>query len=255
MPLRTYTKESKEYAFYKKLYTTQSYDVANKKARLYNRLDKNQMYMHEVLAKMDEFIDPSDPDLDQANIIHAYQTAERIRKKRPNNIQYQICGLIHDLGKILFSFGEEPQFIVGDTYVLGTKIPDSVVCYDSIPQQVLDLNESMDLYKTNCGLDNLVLSYGHDEYLYQVLMGNNTNHTFEKEYMDIIRYHSFYPWHTAGKYRNFMNREDCITLHNICDFNKYDLYSKEDTDFVLTPKIKKYYDDKLRLIFPKKLIF
>ena len=36
-------------------------------------------------------------------------------------------------------------------------------------------------------------------------------------------------------------------------FNQFDLYSKEDKDFVLTDKIKKYYKDLLNLYFPKDL--
>jgi inositol oxygenase len=51
---------------------------------------------------MDDFIDPSDPDLDVPNSIHAYQTAERIRKKHPEDKELQIAGLIHDLGKFYF---------------------------------------------------------------------------------------------------------------------------------------------------------
>lgn len=29
------------------------------------------------------------------------------------------------------------------------------------------------MYKANCGLHNVLMSYGHDEYLYQVLVGND----------------------------------------------------------------------------------
>jgi len=66
---------------------------------------------------MDDFIDPSDPDLDVENSIHAYKTAERIRKKYPNDYELQIIGLIHDLGKVLFYFGEPNWTVVGDTYI------------------------------------------------------------------------------------------------------------------------------------------
>ena len=46
------------------------------------------MTMSKALSLLDEFIDPSDPDLDLPNSIHAYQTAERIRKARP--LQYEL---------------------------------------------------------------------------------------------------------------------------------------------------------------------
>ena len=45
----------------------------------YSVLNNKQMTMKEALSQLDSFIDPSDPDLDEENSIHAYQTAERIR--------------------------------------------------------------------------------------------------------------------------------------------------------------------------------
>jgi len=38
------------------------------------------MKIGKALSMLDDFVDPSDPDLDVPNSIHAYQTAERIRK-------------------------------------------------------------------------------------------------------------------------------------------------------------------------------
>ena len=42
-------------------------------------------------------------------------------------------------------------------------------------------------------------------------------------------------------------------LDNVLDFNSYDLYSKEDTDFVLTDELKEYYYELLDIIFPEEL--
>ena len=83
---------------------------------------------------LDDFVDPSDPDLDVPNSIHAYQTAERIRKKYPNDKEFQIIGLIHDIGKQIFSFGEPSWAVVGDTYVLGCDFPKSIVYYDTLKE-------------------------------------------------------------------------------------------------------------------------
>ena len=54
----------------------------------------------EALDKLNDLIDESDPDLDLPNIIHAFQTAERIRLDHPNEDWFQLVGLIHDLGKV-----------------------------------------------------------------------------------------------------------------------------------------------------------
>ena len=81
---------------------------------------------------LDDFVDPSDPDVDLPNSIHAYQTAERIRRKRPLQEQLQLTGLIHDLGKVLFKFGEESHVVVGDTYAVGCPFPKSIVYYETM---------------------------------------------------------------------------------------------------------------------------
>ena len=66
----------------------------------YKKLTNVKMTMNKALSLLDSFIDPSDPDLDEPNSIHAYQTAERIRKKYPDDKEYQLVGLIHDLSFI-----------------------------------------------------------------------------------------------------------------------------------------------------------
>ena len=71
--------------------------------------------------------------------------------------------------------------------------------------------------------------------------------------MNIIRYHSFYPWHTGGNYYCFMKEKDKETLKDIHNFNQFDLYSKEDKDFILTDEIKNYYEDLLNEYFFNEL--
>jgi inositol oxygenase len=69
----------------------------------------------------------------------------------------------------------------------------------------------------------------------------------------MIRFHSFYPWHTGGAYMHFMQSGDEQLMQDILEFNKYDLYSKEDTDFVLTDEIRTYYAGLLDEYFPEPL--
>lgn len=38
----------------------------------------------EALNEMNKLVDDSDPDVDVPNIMHAFQTAERIREKQPD---------------------------------------------------------------------------------------------------------------------------------------------------------------------------
>lgn len=62
------------------------------------------------------------------------------------------------------------------------------------------------MYEPNCGLDNLLLSWSHDEYLYQVLKHNRS--TLPEEAFYMIRYHSFYPWHSGNEYEHLVNEYD-----------------------------------------------
>ncbi len=39
------------------------------------------------------------------------------------------------------------------------------------------------MYEPNCGLNNLMMSWGHDEYLYQVLKHNGSKLPDEAHYM------------------------------------------------------------------------
>ena len=76
----------------------------------------------------------------------------------------------------------------------------------------------------------------------------NTYTTFLK-YMNVIRYHSFYPWHTSGEYRHLMKSSDYEILEAVNEFNEYDLYSKEDSTFI-SDEVKDYYDTYLDKYFP-----
>lgn len=255
--LRQYKTGTPEYELYKEMHKNQTVDFVNKKLDQYSKPSKNLKYsMKEALRMLDDFIDPSDPDIDLPNSVHAYQTAERIRKKYPKNYQFQICGLIHDVGKILFKLKEPNWAVVGDTFVVGCEYGKSIVYYDTLME-----NPDFDnpkyrtkngIYEEGCGIKNLKLSFGHDEYLYMVL--KNNDHKLEDRYLDMIRYHSFYPWHTGGDYSHFMKKGDENLLKDILEFNKFDLYSKEDSPNI-GENVIDYYDKLLDEYFPGVLLF
>ena len=101
--LRNYEINTPQYFFYKEMHKNQTLDYVIMMKDKYSKLNNKKMSIKKALSMMDTFIDPSDPDLDSENSIHAYQTAERIRKKYPEDKELQIIGLIHDLGKVLFN--------------------------------------------------------------------------------------------------------------------------------------------------------
>ena len=161
---RNYEKDTPQYFLYKEQHEKQTIDFVKQKKEEYSKLNQGKMTIQKALSLLNDFVDPSDPDLDIENSIHAYQTAERVRRRFPDNKEFQIIGLIHDLGKVLFSFGEPSWAVVGDTYVLGCDFPKTIVYYDTLKKspEYGKYNKN-GIYKEGCGLDNLVISYGHDE--------------------------------------------------------------------------------------------
>eukprot|EP01042_Synura_sphagnicola_P000208 gene208-211_t len=173
------------------------------------------MSIYEAFSALQDYVDSSDPDVELPNMIHMLQTAEGIRKAgKPD--WFQLVGLIHDMGKIMFLWGDDSigqqgtangqQWALGgDTFVVGCRIPDSIVFpeFNSLnPDMQNDmLNTELGIYTPQCGINKLRFCYGHDEYLYQMLQG-----------LDMIRYHSAYCWHSGGAYRCFMTEEDHDTL-------------------------------------------
>ena len=135
--LRVYKKGSKQYELYKEMHEKQDLQYVKKKYLEYNKLDNCKMSIKIALSLLDNFIDPSDPDLDVPNSIHAYQTADRIRKKYPDNKELQIVGLIHDIGKVLFTFSEPTWAVVGDTFPVGCKYSKSIVYYETLKNKMV----------------------------------------------------------------------------------------------------------------------
>lgn len=213
----------------------------------------------DALELLNTFIDTSDPDLvDVPNIHHAFQTAEGLRKDGyPDYIQ--LVGLIHDLGKMIFFKGCDTdgtsitnQYGVGgDTFIVGCKLSNQLVLpeYNSLNPDMKHpvYSEKFGIYEKNCGFDKCLFSFGHDEYLYQVLIYNRDilglNITLPEDALYIIRYHSFYPWHKDGAYSFLANEYDKKMKIVLKEFSMYDLYTKsyELFDDQKISELKEYY--------------
>ncbi|KAI4299730.1 hypothetical protein L6164_033161 [Bauhinia variegata] len=243
--------------FYKKQHINQTYDFVKKMRAEYEKLDKAEMSIWECCELLNEVVDESDPDLDEPQIQHLLQSAEAIRKDYPNEDWLHLAALIHDLGKILLlpKFGGLPQWaVVGDTFPLGCAFDEANVHHKYFKENPDYKNPAFasknGIYKEKCGLDNLVISWGHDDYMYMVAKKNNT--TLPPPALFVVRYHSFYPLHKHGAYKHFMNDEDVENLKWLHIFNKYDLYSKSKV-LVDVEKVKPYYISLIDKYFPKKL--
>jgi inositol oxygenase len=208
------------------------------------------MSVWEALDYLNTLVDDSDPDTNLSQIEHLLQTSEAIRRDgRPR--WFILTGLIHDLGKVLCLYGEPQWAVVGDTFPVGCAYSDKIV----YPQFFAANPDSKDpryqtplgVYQEGCGLHNIDVSWGHDEYLYHVVKDY-----LPDEALYMIRYHSFYPWHQEGAYHQFMDDRDKRMLPWVKEFNPYDLYSKsaERPDL---EKLKPFYEELIAEYLPAEL--
>ncbi|KAF8878471.1 inositol oxygenase [Gymnopilus junonius] len=239
--------------FYKEQHEKQTV-AFNIKARVdFKSRRRARMSVWEAIEMLNTLIDDSDPDTSLSQIEHLLQTAEAIRRDgKPEWMQ--LTGLLHDLGKLLLLFGSEGQWdVVGDTFVVGCKFSDKIIYPDTFKNNPdsYDAIYSTEygIYKPHCGLDNVMLSWGHDEYLYHVLKDQST---LPAEALAMIRYHSFYPWHREGAYKHLMNEKDVEILEAVKAFNPYDLYSKSDEP-CNAEELKLYYQGLISKYFPSAI--
>jgi len=234
---------------YTTMHTKQTVDFVLQQREEWLKLDKGEFTVLEVIGMLDNLIDESDPDNDLPNSIHDFQTAERIRKMWPDHDWFHLVGLLHDMGKVL-ALPEmakdkvlEQWSVVGDTFPVGcAPSPDCVFGLESFAGNP-DLQHPVystpnGKYEPGCGISNLTMSWGHDEYMYWVLKKNGC--TIPEEGLQMIRFHSFYPWHDKRAYTQFEAPEDAEMMRWVKEFNKFDLYSKGD-ELPNVEVVKPYY--------------
>jgi inositol oxygenase len=251
-------KQDKVKNFYYLNHKYQSYEAAKEKLEKYRNLHGPLLSIWEAIDLLNELVDKSDPDMDQPQIIHCLQTAEAIRKEYPDDYPLQVVGLIHDLGKILNHpriYNEEDYFTVGDTFPLGCSLSDKIVFYDFFKKNP-DWNNPLystkyGIYSPNIGFENILMSWGHDEYMYRACMQNKC--TLPDYALYIIRLHSFYAWHQEGAYEYLANVKDQEMLKYLKLFQKFDLYSKSPKEINID-ELKPYYQELIKKYFPNEIL-
>ncbi|EFA78687.1 inositol oxygenase [Heterostelium album PN500] len=211
---------------YRNSHTKQTYEYAKSKLDQYGSLSTGiNMSVWEAAELLNTIVDESDPDSDIPQINHLLQTAEAIRKVYPGEEYdwFHLTGFIHDLGKILLNprFNEPQWAVVGDTFPVGCRFDESNIFYEYFKDNP-DYNNSLyntecGVYEKHCGLENVVMSWGHDEYFYQIT-----------------------------------NEQDQEMLEWVKKFNMFDLYSK-DAEPVNVEKLKPYYQSLIKKYFPDTL--
>ena len=172
---------------YRMMRKNQTLAFVQKMYAKFHRFDHAKMTIWEAFESLKGYVDSSDPDSQLPNLEHMLQTAEAARVAGKPEWFVLTC-LIHDMGKIMYLWGAEedgqicradfPQWgLGGDTWVVGMHIPSSVVFphFNSLnpDEQVVEFQGPTGMYSAHCGLENLIFAYGHDEYLYRMLVHNS----------------------------------------------------------------------------------
>jgi inositol oxygenase len=236
--------------FYYQNHLHQTVDFVRSMREKYLPLRTRRMGVWEAIDYLNQLVDDSDPDTELPQIAHAIQTAEAIRADGHPD-WFVLTGLIHDLGKVLCLFGEPQWAVVGDTFPVGCAFSDKIVLseyFNENPDRAVpDYQTSCGIYQPGCGLENVLMSWGHDEYLYQVV---GSYLPLPAQYM--IRYHSFYPAHREGAYQHLMNDQDQAMFDWVRAFNPYDLYTKHDTKPDMD-RLLPYYEKLVSSYLPETL--
>jgi inositol oxygenase len=226
--------------FYRLNHKYQTYDFVMEKRQDFLKFDKKEMTLWDSFEFLNTLVDDSDPDIALDQLQHLLQTSEAIRADGHPD-WFVLTGLLHDMGKVLCLFGEPQWAVVGDTFPVGCQHSDKIVYpeYFATNPDSNDerFNTKYGVYEPNCGLRNVHMSWGHDEYLYQM-----TKNYLPESALYMIRYHSFYAQHRENAYTHLMDAHDHEYFKWVNVFNPYDLYTK-------SPKVpdwnelRPYYED------------
>ena len=238
--------------FYRLNHTYQTYDFVRQKQAEYLKFDKKEMPVWAAFEFLNQLVDDSDPDTDLDQFQHLLQTSEAIRRDGHPDWMVMV-GLLHDMGKVLCLFGEPQWAVVGDTFPVGCAYSDKIVYPEFFVNNPdyhnPEYNSKYGIYAPNCGLRNVDMSWGHDEYVYQMVKDR-----LPEPGLYMLRYHSFYAQHREHAYDHLMDEHDHEHFKWVNLFNPYDLYSKNPTPPNWT-ELRPYYEDLVAKYLPATLKF
>ncbi len=236
--------------FYKLNHQYQTYNFVMTKREEFLKFDRKTLTVWEAMEFLNTLVDDSDPDIELDQLQHLLQTAEAIRRDGHPD-WFVLTGFIHDMGKVLCLFGEPQWAVVGDTFPVGCKFSDKIV-YPEFFELNPDnsdsrYNTTYGIYKPGCGLRNVTMSWGHDEYLYHI-----TKDFMPEPALYMIRYHSFYAQHREHAYEHLMDDHDREMFEWVKKFNPYDLYSKSPVP-PDSKELRPYYEELIAKYLPAQV--
>ena len=236
--------------FYRQNHARQTLALVLEKEREYGSLQRGRRSIRDAAEYLNTLVDESDPDTDLSQIEHLLQTSEAIRADGHPR-WFVLAGFLHDLGKVLCLYGEPQWAVVGDTFPVGCAWSGEVIFHDYFAAnpdaQVAEYQTLNGIYEPHCGLENVHMSWGHDEYIYRVV-----RNYLPEPALYMLRYHSFYAAHRHSAYRHLMSAHDEEMFDWVRKFNPYDLYSKGASKPNLQ-ELRPWYEDLIAEFFPEPI--
>ena len=249
---RNYDKPARDTVkeFYRLNHKYQTYDFVLEKQNDFLQFSRKKLKVWEAMEFLNTLVDDSDPDIELDQLQHLLQTGEAIRADGHPD-WFVLTGFIHDMGKVLCLFGEAQWAVVGDTFPVGCAHSDKIVYpefFENNPDSIDErYNTKYGIYSHGCGLKNVHMSWGHDEYLYQI-----TKDYLPEPALYMIRYHSFYAQHREEAYDHLLDDHDRKMFDWVRKFNPYDLYSKSPKTPVIS-ELRPYYEDLFAKYLPETI--
>lgn len=254
--------------FYRKQRRGVTADMTLKDRSSFLSFKRGKIGMWGMIQKARRYADGSDPDHIKAQLLHLYGAAEKARMKRMPAWFVLTC-LIHDGGKFLMEWIPEHR-VVGDTFPHLIRPQSEEIFFEEFKfnrdWKKQSYQSKTGAYKKNCGIDNILMTWGHDEYLFQMVfdwLKQNTD--FVKKqwkctamelrlFLYMIRFHSFYAFHRESAYKELWSKTDAKLRPFLRVFSMFDLYSKPDKlppikelDKTYKPFVEKFFPPKLAL--------
>lgn len=187
----------------------------------YETTSFGEFYVWDIIASLARCFDPTDVRLGVGSQeVHVLQMLEGMERDGITDPDMLLAAIIHDMGKPLLIPHEPPEYIGFNNHIIG-EYPDGI------------------------GLDNIVLTYSQDEYLYTRLKDHLPDHLAW-----LVRYHGI----NIPKCSRLMDKRDReYTERYLIDFAKYDMGTKS-MYHIPTRKIEEY-KDLVESAFPNPILF
>ena len=141
--------------------------------------------------------------------------------------------------------------MVGDTFPVGCSWSPSIVYHEAFetnPDRQVELYQTpCGIYQPGCGLNQLMLSWGHDEYIYHVARTTCRSPHAGHAPLPLLLSHS-----SRRAYQHLMAAGDAELLRWVVDFNQYDLYTKRDERMDVAG-LRPYYEQLIARYFPPQI--